>query len=56
MVLIIAKVSTKNHGGLAKFGIQFITPNAPMDAMAELWLPAGKEGPKDFINQKFWCH
>lgn len=34
-------------------GVQFITPNAPMDAMAELWLPAGKEGPAILLTKNF---
>ena len=45
--------SKKTMADWQNLGVQFITPNAPMDAMAELWLPAGKEGPAILLTKNF---
>ena len=51
MVLVIAKSVAKTMADWRQNFVQWITPNAPMDAMAELWLPAGKKGPAILLTK-----
>lgn len=47
-------VSTKKTiADWQNLGVQLLTPNAPSSAVAELWLPAGKEGPAILLTKNF---
>lgn len=45
--------SKKTIADWQNLGVQLVTPNAPLSAVAELWLPAGKEGPAILLTKNF---
>ena len=48
------QVSTKKRiADWQQVGVQLLTANAPSQAVTELWLPAGKEGPAILLTKNF---